>query len=131
MKLHKYIILTGPLVSDPVGQNPLCIKSMDWSAEGYQMWIVNSKIRSQKITDPEFMPFPENFEENSKNENNDDKNASNPLGNKSLVLQFVKSPSSVNPYMTKQVISRFFLYLPSLPYKTHFSAEMLRFDNFL
>ena len=92
----------GPLVSDPVGQNPLCIKSMDWSAEGYQMWIVNSKIRSQKITDPEFMPFPENFEENSKNENNDDKNASNPLGNKSLVLQFVKSPSSVNPYMTKQ-----------------------------
>ena len=93
----------GPLVSDPVGQNPLCIKSMDWSAEGYQMWIVNSKIRSQKITDPEFMPFPENFE-HSKNENNanDDKNASNPLGNKSLVLQFVKSPSSVNPYMTKQ-----------------------------
>ena len=89
----------GPLVSDPVGQNPLCIKSMDWSAEGYQMWIVNSKIRSQKITDPEFMPFPENFEGNSKNENNDDKN---PLGNKSLVLQFVKSPSSVNPYMTKQ-----------------------------
>ena len=65
------------------GQNPLCIKSLDWSAEGYQMWIVNSKTRSQKVADPEFMPFPETFE---KEENK----TSNPLANKALVLQFVK-----------------------------------------
>jgi hypothetical protein len=87
----------GPLVSDPVGQNPLCIKSLDWSAEGYQMWIVNSRTRSKKATDPEFMPFPEEF--NKKDESNSNEN---PLGNKAMVLQFVKSPSSVNPYMTKQ-----------------------------
>ena len=47
------------------------------------MWIVNSKTRSQKVADPEFMPFPETFE---KEENK----TSNPLGNKALVLQFVK-----------------------------------------
>ena len=38
-----------------MSQNPLCIKSLDWSAEGYQMWIVNSKTRTEKATDPEFM----------------------------------------------------------------------------
>ena len=86
----------GPLVSDPVSQNPLCIKSLDWSAEGYQMWIVNSKTRTEKATDPEFMPFPQEFEDKDK------KPETNPLGNKALVLQFVKSPSSVNPSMTKQ-----------------------------
>ena len=83
-------------MSDPVSQNPLCIKSLDWSAEGYQMWIVNSKTRTEKATDPEFMPFPQEFEDKDK------KPDSNPLGNKALVLQFVKSPSSVNPSMTKQ-----------------------------
>ena len=89
----------GPLVSDPVGQNPLCIKSLDWSAEGYQMWIVNSDTRSQKVTDPEFMPFPEQFD---KKDGEDENKSKNPLGNKALVLRFVKSPSSVNPSMTKQ-----------------------------
>ena len=84
-------------MSDPVGQNPLCIKSLDWSAEGYQMWIVNSKTRSEKATDPDFMPYPEEFEKDSTK-----KADSNPLRNKALVLQFVKSPSSVNPSMTKQ-----------------------------
>ena len=52
-------------MSDPVGQNPLCIKSLDWSAEGYQMWIVNSKTRSEKATDPDFMPYPEEFEKDT------------------------------------------------------------------
>lgn len=60
------------------------------------MWIANSKVRSKKASDPEFMPFPEEFNQK------DDPVNSNPLGNKALVLQFVKSPSSVNPYMTKQ-----------------------------
>ena len=87
----------GLNVSDPVEQNPLCIKSMDWSAEGYQMWIVNSSKKCKKAVDPEFMPFPEEFDKKTSQEP-----AKNPLGNKALVLQFVKSPSSVNPYMTKQ-----------------------------
>ena len=38
----------GISVSDPVEQNPLCVKSMDWSAEGYQMWIINSSKKSKK-----------------------------------------------------------------------------------
>ena len=61
------------------------------------MWIVNSKTRSEKATDPDFMPYPEEFEKDSTK-----KADSNPLRNKALVLQFVKSPSSVNPSMTKQ-----------------------------
>lgn len=80
----------GPLVSDPVGQNPLCIKSLDWSAEGYQMWLINSHQRCEKT--PEFCPYPKEKEE---------KENKLALGNKAMVLQFVKSPSSVNPAMTK------------------------------
>ena len=61
------------------------------------MWIVNSKTRSEKATDPDFMPYPEEFEAKKAKDSD-----SNPLRNKALVLQFVKSPSSVNPSMTKQ-----------------------------
>ena len=61
------------------------------------MWLVNAKNRCKKVTDPEFMPYPEDLEGSKDHE---DRN--NPLGNKALVLQFVKSPSSVNPSMTKQ-----------------------------
>lgn len=71
----------------------------DWSAEGYQMWIVNAMTRSKKNVDPEFMPFPEQFGSGS---NTDVPDASAmPLANRAMVLQFVKSPASVNPTMTK------------------------------
>ena len=32
--------------------------SLDWSAEGYQMWLVNASKRPERPQDPEFMPFP-------------------------------------------------------------------------
>ena len=41
------------------------------------MWIVNSKTRSEKATDPDFMPFPQEFEDAAKKSSPD----SNPLGN--------------------------------------------------
>ena len=100
----------GSHVSNPVEQNPLSIKSLDWSAEGYQMWIVNAKTRTKKEIDPDFMPFPEqndgrekilNDSMNSSDTRDSDKN-DNPLANRAMVLQFVKCPISVNPCMTKQ-----------------------------
>ena len=100
----------GAHVSDPVEQNPLAIKSLDWTAEGYQLWIVNSKTRTKKEVDPDFMPFPEqNMTEkgnytklNNECDNNGGENADYPLANRAMVLQFVKSPISVNPCMSKQ-----------------------------
>ena len=103
----------GPHVSDPVEQNPLAIKSLDWTAEGYQLWIINAKTRTKKEVDPDFRPYPDNPEGNiqadSKNSNDphkrSDKNDGtdgHPLANRAMVLQFVKSPISVNPCMSKQ-----------------------------
>ena len=96
----------GPHVSDPVQQNPLAIKSLDWTAEGYQLWIVNSKTRIKKEVDPDFMPYPEqtmvekgkhdnsnNACDNNSGDNNE--NGAYPLANRAMVLQFVKSPISV------------------------------------
>ncbi len=68
------------------------------------MWLVNSKTRSGKVTDPDFMPFPEEFEKTKGDVSNGDaaSGENNVLANKAMVLQFVKSPASVNPHMTKQ-----------------------------
>ena len=54
------------------------------------MWLINSHQRCEKT--PEFCPYPKEKEE---------KENKLALGNKAMVLQFVKSPSSVNPAMTK------------------------------
>jgi hypothetical protein len=64
------------------------------------MWIVNALTRSKKNVDPEFMPFPEQF--NGSATACDESEPSMPLANRAMVLQFVKSPASVNPSMTKQ-----------------------------
>jgi hypothetical protein len=77
----------------------MCLHSMfqDWSAEGYQLWMVNAKHRKTREDDPEFMPFPK---ENGGGEG--DPVLENPLANKTLVLQFVKSPLAVNPGMVRK-----------------------------
>ena len=96
----------GPHVSDPVEQNPLSIKSLDWTAEGYQLWMVNAKTRVKKEVDREFMPYPESdpskFSDKQGNSDKNIKSNDNPLANRAMVLQFVKSPISVNPCMSKQ-----------------------------
>lgn len=67
------------------------------------MWIVNAMTRSKKNVDPEFMPFPEQSNnESSKNGEGGTEASAMPLANRAMVLQFVKSPASVNPSMTKQ-----------------------------
>ena len=78
----------------------------DWSAEGYQLWLVNSSVRqAKKSADPEFMPFPEAFNKETdedKDVKDDREGGFECLKNRALVLQFVKSPMSVNPCMSKQ-----------------------------
>ncbi len=64
------------------------------------MWMVNAKHREKKEEDPEFMPFPK--EEG--HEKPEDAEVENPLANKALVLQFVKSPLAVNPGMVRKYI---------------------------
>ena len=64
------------------------------------MWVVNTNKRAEKEEDPEFMPFPSESEEAK--EEKRQKARTNPLRNKALIFQFVKSPISVNPGMTKQ-----------------------------
>ncbi len=91
----------GPNVSDPVLQNPLCLSSIDWSAEGYQLWMVNAKHRKAREEDPEFMPFPKEYDPASAKGPEQKGKKANPLANKALVLQFVKSPLAVNPGMVK------------------------------
>ena len=78
--------------------------SLDWSAEGYQMWLVNASKRPERPQDPEFMPFPTASEDGDeyRAEKERQKAKANPLANKALIFQFVKSPISVNPGMTKQ-----------------------------
>lgn len=82
----------------------MCVTSLDWSAEGYQMWLVNASKRPERPQDPEFMPFPTASEDGDeyRAEKERQKAKANPLANKALIFQFVKSPISVNPGMTKQ-----------------------------
>lgn len=84
----------GPTVTDPVLQNPLCLSSVDWSAEGYQLWMVN-QVQKDTRDSADSQPL---FEGNDK-----EPHAShNVIGNRVLILPFVKSPMSVNPGMSKQ-----------------------------
>jgi len=48
------------------------------------------------------MPFPEQFNGEGSEQNGEPSEPSMPLANRAMVLQFVKSPASVNPSMTKQ-----------------------------
>ena len=66
------------------------------------MWVVNATTRTKKSVDPEFMPFPEQFNGDGSAQNGEIPDTSMPLANRAMVLQFVKSPASVNPSMTKQ-----------------------------
>ena len=69
------------------------------------MWLVNASERPERPQDPEFMPFPTAASEGSdeyKEERERQMAKANPLANKALIFQFVKSPISVNPGMTKQ-----------------------------
>ena len=117
----------GPHVSDPVAQNPLCLLSIvrsrslslkrvsshqlrisfpsqDWSAEGYQLWMVNAKHRQAREEDPEFMPFPREISPEGGREG-PKAGKENPLANKAMVLQFVKSPLAVNPGMVREIVA--------------------------
>ncbi|XP_059078421.1 guanine nucleotide exchange factor subunit Rich-like [Tigriopus californicus] len=84
----------GPSVTDPVLQNPLCLSSVDWSAEGYQLWMVN-QVQSDSRDSSDSQPL---FEGNDKEPHT----SHNVIGNRVLILPFVKSPMSVNPGMSKQ-----------------------------
>ena len=71
------------------------------------MWLVNASKRPERPQDPEFMPFPtaaagEEGHDEYRAEKERQKAKANPLANKALIFQFVKSPISVNPGMTKQ-----------------------------
>jgi hypothetical protein len=68
------------------------------------MWVVNATTRVKKDVDPEFMPFPETSFLNGEGAvpNGEPSEPTMPLANRAMVLQFVKSPASVNPSMTKQ-----------------------------
>ena len=68
------------------------------------MWLVNASKRPERPQDPEFMPFPTASEDGDeyRAEKERQKAKANPLANKALIFQFVKSPISVNPGMTKQ-----------------------------
>ena len=99
----------GPRVSDAVKKSPYNIQDLDWSAEGYQLWCVNAAER--KYTgkkDTEFFP--------DMNEGSEPQDYTSHLGeiiinvvsintniiivgDKILVVPFVKSPLSVNPAM--------------------------------
>lgn len=61
--------------------------------------MVNGKHRGKREEDPEFMPYPK--KEGAEDVNRKDDDDANPLANKALVLQFVKSPISVNPGMVR------------------------------
>ncbi|XP_040571895.1 LOW QUALITY PROTEIN: guanine nucleotide exchange factor subunit Rich [Lepeophtheirus salmonis] len=87
----------GIHVSDPVIQNPLCIKSLDWTAEGYQLWMINAEKRTERKSDPEFAPFPDKDRNGAKKESK-----LFAFANKALVINFAKSPMTVNPCMSKQ-----------------------------
>ena len=70
--------------------------------------MVNAKHRGKREEDPEFMPFPKD-ERASSSADSDKEDKPNPLANKALVLQFVKSPLAVNPGMVSLAINFLFL----------------------
>jgi len=81
--------------TDNISKSPYNIQDMDWSAEGYQMWVINSTTRQfTGKKDKEFCPFPS---ETEKEEEKPD--FSSHLGDNVLVIPFVKSPLTVNPAM--------------------------------
>jgi len=86
----------GPTITDPIKQAPYNIIDMDWSGEGYQLWIINSaERRFTGKKDAEFCPFP-------KEEGEEDvvKDESAQLGDNVYIIPFVKSPITVNPAMS-------------------------------
>jgi hypothetical protein len=86
----------GPTVTSTLTQAPYNILDLDWSAEGYQLWAVNAKVRQFTGTeDTEFCPFPSETEEPAEVQDN-----TSHLGNNVLVIPFVKSPLTVNPAMS-------------------------------
>ncbi|CAB4066315.1 RIC1 [Lepeophtheirus salmonis] len=56
------------------------LKSLDWTAEGYQLWMINAEKRTERKSDPEFAPFPDKDRNGAKK----------------------RSPMTVNPCMSKQ-----------------------------
>ena len=68
--------------------------------------MVNAQTRSKAEVDPDFMPFPQQFhgDQNATSDGETDSKSSSfeSLKNRALILQFVKSPMSVNPCMSKQ-----------------------------
>jgi hypothetical protein len=74
------------------------------------MWVVNSMKRAQKEEDPEFCPFPSESEEYKEEKRK--KVGKNPLANKAMIFQFVKSPISVNPGMVSSLTKRIIFMLP-------------------
>jgi hypothetical protein len=86
----------GPGVTSNIKQAPYNILDLDWSAEGYQLWVVNASERQFTGTkDAEFCPFPSKDGSEAEAEDN-----SSHLGNNVLVIPFVKSPLTVNPAMS-------------------------------
>ncbi len=65
--------------------------------------MVNAKYRKAREEDPEFMPFPRDITAEG-DRDHDATLKENPLANKALVLQFVKSPLAVNPGMVRIVV---------------------------
>jgi len=85
----------GPLITNTMKQTAYNIMAMDWSAEGYQLWMVNSSRKLYTAAkDKEFCPFPEDRVED------DEKDPRSHLGDTVLVMPFVKSPLTVNPAMS-------------------------------
>jgi len=86
----------GQEIMDVMKKSPYNIQDLDWSAEGYQLWVVNKTTRQfTGKKDADFCPYPTQHQEN------DDKNdCTSHLGDSVLVIPFVKSPLTVNPAMS-------------------------------
>jgi len=86
----------GDKITDPIRKSPYNIQDLDWSAEGYQLWVVNNSTRQfTGKKDAEFCPFPSDTEGGQEKPD-----FTSHLGNNVLVIPFVKSPLTVNPAMS-------------------------------
>ena len=93
----------GPAVSDNVKFGPYNLQDVDWSAEGYQLWGVNSAARQfTGQRDEQFCPHPAMQEE-------EQECTDSQLGDALLVIPFVKSPLSVNPGMAGHACPQLYL----------------------